>query len=163
MLGASEFSVRDQGAVVTQGPWVARDSSASETALQVERLCAKLARLEHQGEVVNHHVTTLMDNARQATRFQAFAESLRNAREFKIDELQRTVRDVRARLEQVQGPKSKQSSLTYKSFETVDEKLRELAALQGRVASIERMMRFSIAIFSTSLLVLASAVATRLY
>ena len=157
MLGASEVGVRDQGTVVTPGPWLARDGVVSDVAYKLDRMLARLDRLEHEGSVVKHHVTELMDNARQASRFQAFAESLRNAREFKLETLQRSLKDVKARVELIEGPKSKQSTMTFKSLEPVDEKLKEL---EGRIATAERVMRVAIVMFAASAVMVAAAVAT---
>jgi hypothetical protein len=117
---------------------MARDGFVAETAIKMDRLQAKIERLEHQGELVRHHMSELLDSAQQSNRFQAFEESLRNSREYKIDDLLRSVKDLKARLDLIEGSRTVSNHLTYKTFETIDRKLVELSAFQARLVSIER-------------------------
>ena len=154
MLNAS-----DQSGVVTTGPWMARDGFVAETAVKMDRLQAKIDRLEHQGELVRHHLTELLDSAQQAHRFQAFEESLRNSREYKIDEMLRAVKDLKARLDLIEGTRTISNHLTYKTFESVDRKLLELGAFQARMEKLERSVAIkAIALFGTLFSVAAAAV-----
>jgi chromosome segregation ATPase len=156
------LSINEQSGVVTTGPWAARDSFVAETAIKLDRLQAKIERLEHQGELVKHHVAELVDNAHQANRLQTFEESLRNAREYKIDELLRSAKDAKARLDQIEGSRAVFNNLTYKSFEAVDKKLGELHAFQTRLKKLESNIKLCAALFCGSLFLLATSVAVRL-
>jgi phage shock protein A len=151
----------EQSGVVTPGPWVARDGFVADTAVRLDRLQAKLERLEHQGELVKHHMAELMDNAHQANRLQAFEESLRNSREYKIDELLRSVKDVKGRLDQIEGGRATFNGLSYKSFEAIDKKLAELHVFQSRVETVQRNVKLAAALFCGSVLLVAAELVTR--
>jgi hypothetical protein len=154
VLNASE-----QSGVVTTGPWLARDGFVAETAIKMDRLQAKIDRLEHQGELVRHHMAELLDSAQQTNRFQAFEESLRNSREYKIDEMLRAVKDLKARLDLIEGTRTISNHLTYKTFESVDRKLLELGAFQARMAKLERGVAIkAVALFGSLFLAAAAAV-----
>lgn len=131
MLTANDSAARE---VVTSGPWNSRDTYVAETAIKIERLHAKLERLERQNEQLKSHVTDLLDNARQASRFQSFTESLRNARELKIETLQRSMKELKTRLDTVEGPANSETPL--RTFEAVSS---ELAKLETRLRWMERI------------------------
>ena len=156
MLGANE-----QSGVVTTGPWMARDGFVAETSIKLDRLQAKLDRLHHEGELVKQHVAELIDNAHQANRFQALEEGLRNGREYKIDDLLRCVKDVKGRLDQIEGGRAQFNGLAYRSFEAIDKKLTELGAFQARLTALERTVKLNAALFCGSVLLVATALAAR--
>jgi hypothetical protein len=156
VLGANE-----QSGVVTPGPWVARDGFVADTAVRLDRLQAKIERLEHQGELVKHHMAELMDNAHQASRLQTFEESLRNSREYKIDDLLRCVKDVKGRLDQIEGGRATFNGLTYRSFESIDKKLGELHLFQSRLETLQRSVKLAAALFCGSLLAAVAMLAMR--
>lgn len=120
--------------VVTGGPWTARDAYIAETAVTLDRLTAKIERLERQEEALLKRVAELTEHAQQVNRFQALAESLRNSRDYKLDEVFRLVRDVRGRVEAIEGPRTEFNGLTHKTFGAIDRKLAELSA--ERVAGL---------------------------
>jgi hypothetical protein len=151
----------EQSGVVTPGPWVARDGFVADTAVRLDRLQAKIERLEHQGELVKHHIEELMDNAHQANRLQAFEESLRNSREYKIDDLLRSVKDVKGRLDQIEGGRSIFNGLSYKSFEAIDKKLTDLHVFQSRIETVQRNVKLAAVLFCGSLLLIAGSIAAR--
>ena len=114
--------------VVTGGPWTTRDSFIAETAVTLDRLTAKIERLERQEDALLKRVAELTEHAQQVNRFQALAESLRNSRDYKLDEVFRMVKDVRGRVEAMEGPRTEFNALTYKTFGAIDRKLAELCA-----------------------------------
>ncbi len=75
----------------------------------------------------------MTEEAARARRFQAFEESLKNSRDYKITDMQRGFRDLKSRLDAIEGEKTSFLGLTYKSFCDVDRKLAELADLQMMV------------------------------
>lgn len=136
-------SAQDHGAkisgVVTAGPWSARDSYVAETAVTIDRLTAKIERLERREDALKQQVAELQEHAQQSTRFQALAESLRNSRDYKLDETVRLVKELRARVESLEGPRGEYGTLTHKSLAEVNRKLAELSA--GQVRDADRMGR----------------------
>jgi hypothetical protein len=151
----------EQSGVVTPGPWGARDGFVADTAVRLDRMQAKLERLEHQGELVKHHMAELMDNAHQANRLQAFEESLRNSREYKIDDFLRCVKDVKGRLDQIEGGRATFNGLTYRSFEAIDKKLTELHVFQSKLEAVRRSVKLAAVLFCGSVLLAATALVTR--
>lgn len=127
---SQDLGARGPGGVVTAGPWSARDSYVAETAVTLDRLSAKIERLERREEALKAQVGELLEQSQQSGRLQALAESLRNSRDYKLDEMVRLVKDVRGRLDLLEGPRPEFNALTCKSFISVDRKLAELAAGQ---------------------------------
>jgi hypothetical protein len=103
----------------------------------------------------------LMDNAHQASRLQTFEESLRNSREYKIDDLLRCVKDVKGRLDQIEGGRATFNGLTYRSFESIDKKLGELHLFQSRLETLQRSVKLAAALFCGSLLAAVATLAMR--
>lgn len=152
----------EQSSVVTAGPWTTRDGYVAETSIKLDRLQAKLDRLEHQNDGMKQDVAVLVEKAQQASRFQAFEENLRNSREYKLDELVRSVRDLRARIEQLEGPRTKFAGLTYRSLDVVDKKLNDLNALQMKLESLERFVKYGKIAFLSLLVAMAATTVAQL-
>jgi phage shock protein A len=131
---SQDVGAKSPSNVVTGGPWTPRDAYIAETAVTLDRLTAKIERLERQEEALAKRVAELTEHAQQAGRFQALAESLRNSRDYKLDEVFRLVKDVRARVEAMEGPRTEFNALTHKTFSSIDRKLAELSAGQAREA-----------------------------
>ena len=147
MAKTQDHGAKSSGGVVTAGPWSARDSYVAETAVTIDRLTAKLERLERREEALKQQVAELLEHAQQSTRFQALAESLRNSRDYKLDETVRLVKELRARVESLEGPRGEYGNLTHKSFAEVNRKLAELSAGQMRGADrLGRLQPMSLAI-----------------
>lgn len=138
--------------MVTQGPWLGRDGFVAETAVQFDRVNASIARLEREAEKARQTIAEMAEEANRARRFQAFEDTLKNSREYKLTELQRGFRDLKARLDAIEGEKSTFVGLTYKSFEAIDKKLAELSSLQAQVERSEQNVR------RNAILVFAAAV-----
>lgn len=157
MRGSQDAGAKGAGSVVTAGPWTARDSYIAETAVTLDRLSAKIERLERREEALKAQVAELHEHAQQSTRFQALAESLRNSRDYKVGEVLRLVKDLRARLEVVEGPRADFAGLTYKSLVSVERKLVELSTAQTRHADLAgRLQPGSIAIGFLAAIVITS-------
>jgi hypothetical protein len=125
-------------AVVAQGPWLGRDGFVAETAVQFDRVNSTIARLERELEKSRAMVADMVEEANRTRRFQAFEETVKNSRDYKITDLQRGHRDLKSRLDAIEGEKSSFLGLTYKSFDVVDRKLAELSALQAQIERSER-------------------------
>ncbi len=155
------LSTGDKSGVVKAGPWAARDSFIAETAIKLDRLQAKLDRMHSEGEIVKHNVMELMESAHQLDRLHAFEESLRNGREYKLDELVRSVKDMKTRLDVIEGSRATFGGLTYKSFEAIDKKLAELNAFQLRVRAHEKATRLNALFFFGGIFLLATTLIAR--
>ena len=131
----------DRVAVVTQGPWLGRDGFVAETAVQFDRVQASIARLERELEKSRQTIAEMAEEASRARRQQSFEDTLKNSRDYKLTDLQRGIRDLKARLDAIEGEKSTFVGLTYKSFESIDNKLAELTALQTLVDRSDRNLR----------------------
>lgn len=159
MSKTRELGAKGPSSVVTAGPWSARDSFVAETAVVLDRLTAKIERLERREEALKAQVNELLESAQQANRLQALAESLRNSRDYKLDEMIRLVKDVRQRVAAIEGPRADYNTLTYKSFIAVDRKLVELAEAHARPARpFGRLQMSGLAVGFLAATVLASFV-----
>ena len=133
--------------MVAQGPRLGRDGFVAETAVQFDRMQASIARLERELEKSRQALAEVAEEAGRTRRFQTFEETLTNSRDYKITDLQRGFRDVKARLDAIEGEKSTFVGLTYKSFESIDKKLTELAALQVEVEKSQQNVRRNAMLF----------------
>ncbi len=127
--------------MVTQGPWLGRDGFVAETAVQFDRVNASIARLEREADKARQTIAEMAEETNRARRFQAFEETLKNSREYKLTDMQRGFRDLKARLDAIEGEKSTFVGLSYKSFEAIDKKLCELSALQAQLERSEQAVR----------------------
>jgi hypothetical protein len=149
-------------AVVAQGPWLGRDGFVAETAVQFDRVNATIARLEREVEKSRQTIAEMAEEANRARRFQAFEETLKNSRDYKITDLQRGFRDVKA-LDAIEGERSTFVGLTYKSFEQVDKKLAELSGLQTQVEKSEQNARRNAMLFYAAAALAVAALASHLF
>jgi ABC-type transporter Mla subunit MlaD len=148
--------------VVAQGPWLGRDGFVAETAVQFDRVNSSIARLERELEKSRAALAEMVEEANRARRLQTFEETLKNSREYKITDLQRGCRELKSRLDAIEGDKSTFVGLTYKSFEAVDKKLAELGALATQIERSERNARRYAVLFAIAAAVAAVAVAGQL-
>lgn len=153
VLGSQDLGSRSPSNVVTAGPWTSRDSYVAETAIAIDRLIAKVERLERREEALEARVAELAEHTQQANRLQALAESLRNSRDYKVDEASRQIRDLRVRLDLIEGPKSVFAALPHKSLADIDRRLSELGAADIAADATQRHLR--IAQFTIGFLVAA--------
>lgn len=143
MLGTQEFGAKGAGNVVTAGPWMARDSYVAETAVLLDRLAAKIERLERRDEALQAKVADLLEHTQQNGRFQALAESLRNSRDYKLDETVRLMKDIRARVDAIEGPRTDYALVTHRSFVAIDRKFAELEAAHARPLRFAGWQKFA--------------------
>ncbi len=155
--------VGEQVAVVTHGPWLGRDGFVAETAVRLNRVEGAIARLEREAEKAQRSADELAEEVARVRRFESFEESLRNSRDYKFTESQKVFRDLKARLDAIEGTKSTFVGLTYKSFESIDKKLAELSALQARVEKSNRYMRLCAVLFCAAFVFAGAAAAHYLF
>ena len=145
----------------TPGKWVGRDGFVAEAAVQFDRINANIARLERELERSRAAVAEMAEEAGRNRRFQAFEVSLENSRDYKITDLQRTCKDVKGRLDCIEGDRNSFAGLTYKSFAQIDRRLAELGALLTQVERAEIAARRNEVLFFGALAVAAIALASR--
>lgn len=115
--------------VVMTGPWPQREALAETSAhdsATIDRLTAKLERLERREEALQKQMSELVEQSHQAGRLQALAESLRNSRDYKIDDVLRQVKELRARVEAIEGPRAEFAGAAHRSLVAIDRQLAEL-------------------------------------
>jgi phage shock protein A len=157
-MGSQDLGAKSPN-IVTAGPWIGRDSYIAETAVLIDRLTAKVERLERREDSLNKQVGELIEHAQQTSRFQALAESLRNSREYKVDEMARCLKDAKGRLETIEGPRAAYNGTAFKSIVQIDQKLAELAGWELRARQMERNQRMAgILVAVAAALFVASAV-----
>ncbi|KAB2939412.1 hypothetical protein [Hyphomicrobium sp.] len=142
------------------GKWVGRDGFVAEAAVQLDRITANIARLERELERSKATVVEMAEEANRTRRFQAFEETLKNSRDYKITDLQRCCKDLKARLDAIEGDRSTFAGLTYRSFEPVNRKLAELSTLQMDIERAEFAARRNEVLFFGALAVAAMALAS---
>jgi hypothetical protein len=148
--------------VVAQGPWLGRDGFVAETAVQFDRVQASIARLERELEKSRQLIAEMAEEAGRTRRFQSFEDTLKNSRDYKLGDLQRGLRDLKVRLDAIEGERSTFAGLTYKSFEAIDKKLTELNAMQGLVARAETSVRRSTVLFVAVAAIAFAAIAAHI-
>jgi hypothetical protein len=148
-------------AVVANGPWAGRDGFVAETAVQFDRVNATIARLEREVERSRQTLAEMTEEASRARRFQAFEENLRNSRDYKITDMQRGFRELKSRLDAIEGERSAFVGLTYKSFCDVDKKLAELADLQLLVERSQANARRYALLFGIATAIAAALILAR--
>ena len=117
--------------------------ASAETASWPRRRCSStastgtMARLERELEKSRATIAEMAEEASRTRRFQAFEETLKNSRDYKITDLQRCCKDIKSRLDTIEGDKTTFLGLAFKSFEPINRKLGELGALQMQVERAE--------------------------
>lgn len=137
-IGATGSDSVGVAGVVMAGPWPPREVPAGAFAndsATIERLTAKLERLERREEALQKQVSELVEQSHQAGRLQALAESLRNSRDYKVDDVVRQVKELRARVEAIEGPRAEFAGAAHRSLVAID---RQLAALRVPEAPARR-------------------------
>lgn len=126
----------------------------AETAIKLDRLQAMVSSLEVDTRDSKRVLSDLTDTADRARRMQAFEESLRNAREYKIDEMLRCCRDMKARLDHIEGKRATYMALPHNTFEQINSKLAELSSMKQALEASERRVRINGLLFLGALALL---------
>lgn len=150
----------EQGNVAAFVPWKERDGYVAETAVRLDKVHAHLEKVSEEQAWIRDAIRELRDENTRNQRLRSFDESLRNSRDVKTDEIVRTVRDLKDRIGAIEGPRSAYSGLTYKSFDSIDARLVQLAGIQKKFERIERRTH---TMFLASLAVLSVALLSRLF
>jgi hypothetical protein len=136
---------------------IARDNYVAETATKIEQMQASIRLLARDLSELAVRVGTLQDTAAQDHRWHAFQESERRARESKFDELLRSYRDLKARLDRIE-PRSGGDYYIYNSFDAVSRKLAELDKARDTVQRAERKVTVRAWLFCSAMVLAASII-----
>ena len=112
---------------VTSLPRGGRDGFVADTAIRIERLEATIAKLQGELEMARSGLQLLMESADQAQRLRAFEQSLRNSREYKIEEILRTTNELKSRLDHAEGERTAYLNLPYNTWAAVNSKFAGLS------------------------------------
>jgi DNA repair exonuclease SbcCD ATPase subunit len=130
------------------------DGFIAETAVKLDRLQAMLVALDQDTRDSKKALSDLTEMADRGRRMQALEESLRNARDYKLDEMVRSCRELKSRLDHIEGKRATYAALPHNTFEQVNEQLAQLASLKTAVAASEKRVRFNGILFCAALFLL---------
>lgn len=157
------LSSSDQASVVTLGPWAGRDGFIADTAVKIDKIQSSLSNLGEDAERTKSMMMGLKQDLDQHKRLQVFEETLRNGRDYKIEEMQRCARDIKQRLANMEGDRALFSTLPYSSFQSVSAKLQELSLLQSELKASERRVRIMSWLFGAACAVLVGTLLDRAF
>lgn len=116
---------------------ISRDAYVAETSSRIEQLQASMRLLAREVAELSQKVGDVQETAQQEHRWHAYQETERRAREAKFDELLRSYRDLKARLDRIE-PRAGGDFHVYNSFEAVSRKLAELEDFREEAGRVER-------------------------
>jgi hypothetical protein len=120
-------------------PLIARDTFVAETASKVEQMQATLRLVSRDMSQLAGKVAELQQAAEQDQRWHAFQMNEKRSKATKLDELVRSFRDLKARLDRIEA-RSSGDFHAYNSFEAVSRKLGELEGFREEARRIERTL-----------------------
>jgi hypothetical protein len=103
----------------------ARDGFVIDTALKIDQLQASFRILTRELSQLSSKLAELQESAAREDRSYVYLQSERRARDAKLDEMVRSFRDLKARLDRMEV-RSAGDFHAYNSFEAVSRKLAEL-------------------------------------
>jgi len=122
---ASERASPQQRHDAAAVPMMARDGFVADTALKLEQLQAALRLLTRDVGQLAGKVAELHEAATQENRWYAYQQGEKRSRDGKLDEMVRSFRDLKARLDRMEA-RSGGDYHAYNSFEAVSRKLGEI-------------------------------------
>lgn len=122
---ASEKASPQQRYDAAAAPMMPRDSFVADTALKIEQLQATVRLLTRDVGQLAGKVAELQEAATQENRWYAFQQTDKRSRDGKLDEMVRSFRDLKARLDRMEA-RSGGDYHAYNSFEAVSRKLGEI-------------------------------------
>jgi hypothetical protein len=120
-------------------PLIARDSFVAETASKLEQLQATVRLLSRDLGQLTGKVGELKDVADQEHRWHAYRQGEKRSKEAKLDEVLRSCRDLKARLDKIEA-RNGGNYHAYNSFEAVSRKLAELEEFKAETLRVAHNM-----------------------
>ncbi len=149
MLEVDETQTYPSTALLT-----ARDTFVASTAVKLEHLQAIVVRLEREAEETKALVSDLAETVEQNHRFYTFQQNEKRMKELRVDELLRCCKEIKARIDRIEGRDQPVVNFRETTFEAVNKRLSELAQNQTRLE------RASLAVRRNALLLLGGIFAT---
>lgn len=110
-----------------------RDTFVASTAVKLEHLQAVIARLEREADEARALISNLAETVEQNHRFYTFQQNEKRLKELRVDELLRCVKDVKARVDRIEGADLPVVDFSKTTFEAVNHRIGEIARKQARV------------------------------
>lgn len=139
-------------------PLIARDSFVAETASKLEQLQATVRLLSRDLGQLTGKVGELKDVTDQEHRWHAYRQGEKRCKEAKLDEVLRSCRDLKARLDKIEA-RNGGNYHAYNSFEAVSRKLAELEHFKDEAQRVERSVTLRAWMFCGALALAAAIVA----
>ncbi len=121
----STLQRHDAAPVIALSARDGRDSFVAETALKIDQLQASVRLLTREVGQLSGKVAGLQETSAQEDRSYAYQQTEKRSRDAKLNEMVRSFRDLKARLDRIEA-RSSGDYHAYNSFEAVSRKLAEL-------------------------------------
>ncbi len=110
-----------------------RDTFVASTAVKLEHLQSAIARLERGADEARMLISNLAETVEQNHRFYTFQQNEKRLKELRVDELLRCVKDVKARLDRIEGADLPAVDFSKTTFDAVNHRIGEIARKQARI------------------------------
>lgn len=110
-----------------------RDTFVASTAVKLEHLQTAIARLEREADEARALISSLAETVEQNHRFYTFQQNEKRLKELRVDELLRCVKDVKSRLDRIEGADLPAVDFSNTTFEAVHHRIGEIARKQARI------------------------------
>lgn len=118
-----------------------RDSYVASTAVKIENLQTVVARLEREAEEMRGLLADLAETVEQNHRFYTFQQNEKRLKELRIDDLLRCCRDIKTRVDRIEGTDRPVVDFGQTTFEAVNKRISELARNQTRIEEAALVLR----------------------
>jgi DNA repair exonuclease SbcCD ATPase subunit len=139
-------------------PLIARDSYVVETATKIDQMQAAMRLIVRDVADLSAKMSVLQTASDQDQRWYAFQQSEKRTREAKLEELMRGCRDLKTRLDRIEG-RGDGNFHAYNSLEAVSRKLAELEHFKDEAQRVERRVTLRAWMFCGALALAATIVA----
>ena len=121
----------------------ARDNFVAATAVKLEQLQAIVARVEREVDETRALYSELSEKAEQNHRFYAFQQNEKRMKELRLDELLRSCKEIKQRLDRIEGTDRPVVNFSETTFESVNKRITELAEKQNRIERAAHAVRMN--------------------
>lgn len=139
-------------------PLIARDSYVAETATKIDQMQAAMRLIARDVADLSAKMAALQTVTDQEQRRYSFQQGEKRTREGKLEELLRGCRDLKARLDRIEG-RGDGNYHAYNSLEAVSRKLAELEHFKDEAQRVERSVTLRAWMFCGALALAAVIVA----
>lgn len=130
-------------------PLIARDAFVADMAIKLDQAQKEVRALAREVETVKKSVGEIREDTDRNYRFSSFQEGEQRARSQKVDDIFRRFRDLKARLDSIDGNR-KGDFQSFESLESLSKRITELSSLQRQFRNVERKLKWSAGLFCGS-------------